>query len=100
MEENEMKIIAGRILLEAQYRTKECCDKVFEAPSWAKVLFFVLSSAMVVYLWSIVLSLKRITLLSVALYSIVLVDTIGFFALIVIYFLDRKYKFLPKRPAE
>jgi len=88
------------MFLEAQYRTKECCDKVFEAPNWAKVLFFVLSSLMVLYLWDIVLSLKRITLLSVAFYSIVLIDTIAFFSLIAIYLLDRKYKFLPKRPAD
>ena len=98
MEESEMKRIAGNLLLEAEFTLKDICDKGFDSPRWFKFIFWGFLPLALVSLWKAVLSFQYITPSVVVLICTVLLSSIGYEALLVIYLLDRKYKFLPKRP--
>lgn len=95
MEESEMKRIAGNLLLEAEFTLKEG----FDSPLWFKLIFLGFSPLVLVSLWKVVLSFQYITPSVIVLICIVLLISIGYEAVLVAYLLDRKYKFLPKRPS-
>lgn len=98
MEESEEKRIAGKLLSEVEFTLKDVCDKGFESPLWFKLIFLGFLPLVLFSFWKSVLSFQYLTPSVVISICIVLLSSIGYEAVLLIYLLDQKYKFLPKRP--
>ena len=106
-QKKQEKIIAGSILLDMKCKAIKLCEKGFDAPPWFKRIFFYYFPILLIVQWvAVFFSVRRYSLEQSSDVVIILwyawVGGITFVSLVYgallhLLYLDRKYKFLPKK---